>query len=614
MLKQKDYWVLKGTKTIGRLFKQRIQKSPEKFAIGWIENKEVKSLTFVEYKNTIEVLVAGLHKVGINVGDKIAIIAQTCKEWHLLDMATMLSRCCLIPIYPSYLSSEVEYIIQHSDSSILIVENDKQMEKILSIIGRLTNIKAIISLQDLSEETLKKFRNLCPYFSFKELQRIGKEELSAHPDLLENYIQNQQPEEFASIIYTSGTTGEPKGAVITQHAMTTMLMNVEATIKGAFNSNDKTLVFLPLSHVLGRCDSLLPLVFGWQAVYAESLEKLVENLALVKPTIMVAVPRIFEKIYAKVNEQISQGSVIEKQAFKWAINIAERYFSKIDKDLSPSSAEIIEFNLANKIVFSKIYNRFGGKIRYFVSGGAPLSPEIIKFLRYANLTILEGYGLTETVAPCCLNPLSKQVPGTVGRPMGDVEFKFGPDNEILIKTEAMLKEYYKNPEATAASIKDGWFYSGDIGEFTPEGYLKITDRKKDIIITSGGKNVAPQKIENMAKTRPHISQLVVIGDQRNYLTALVGIEKERFIPLLDELALPSDCSVMDIARHEKVKEIIQKEIDEINQELAQFESIKKFTIITEEFTTENFLTPSLKIKRKLVVERFKDGIDAMYSP
>ena len=614
MLKQKDYWVLKGTKTIGRLFKQRIQKSPEKFAIGWIENKEVKSLTFVEYKNTIEVLVAGLHKVGINVGDKIAILAQTCKEWHLLDMATMLSRCCLIPIYPSYLSSEVEYIIQHSDSSILIVENDKQMEKILSIIGRLTNIKAIISLQDLSEETLKKFRNLCPYFSFKELQRIGKEELSAHPDLLENYIQNQQPEEFASIIYTSGTTGEPKGAVITQHAMTTMLMNVEATIKGAFNSNDKTLVFLPLSHVLGRCDSLLPLVFGWQAVYAESLEKLVENLALVKPTIMVAVPRIFEKIYAKVNEQISQGSVIEKQAFKWAINRAERYFSKIDKDLSPSSAEIIEFNLANKIVFSKIYNRFGGKIRYFVSGGAPLSPEIIKFLRYANLTILEGYGLTETVAPCCLNPLSKQVPGTVGRPMGDVQFKFGPDNEILIKTEAMLKEYYKNPEATAASIKDGWFYSGDIGEFTPEGYLKITDRKKDIIITSGGKNVAPQKIENMAKTRPHISQLVVIGDQRNYLTGLVGIEKERFLPLLDELALPSDCSVMDIAHHDKVKEIIQKEIDEINQELAQFESIKKFTIITEEFTTENFLTPSLKIKRKLVVERFKDEIDAMYSP
>lgn len=613
MLIKKDYWMLTGTRTIGRLFKQRIQKSPDKLAIGWIENKEVKSLTFLEYKNSIEILVAGFHKIGINVGDKISILSQTCKEWHLLDMASMLSRCCLVPIYPSYVSSEVEYILHHSDSSILVVENDKQMEKIFPILGKITNIKAIISIQELSEETLKKFRNVCPYYSFKELQRLGKEEFSAHPDLLENHIQNQQPEEYASIIYTSGTTGEPKGAVITQHAMTTMLLNVESTIKGAFNSNDKTLVFLPLSHVLGRCDSLLPLVFGWQAVYAESLEKLVDNLALVKPTIMVAVPRIFEKIYAKVKDQISQGSMVEKQAFKWAQGVAEKYFSKIDKDLSPSATEMIEFNIANKIVFSKIYNRFGGKIRYFVSGGAPLSTEIIKFLRYANLTILEGYGLTETVAPCCLNPLSKQVPGTVGRPMGDVEFKFGPDNEILIKTEAMLKEYYKNPEATAASIKDGWFYSGDIGEFTPEGYLKITDRKKDIIITSGGKNVAPQKIENMAKTKPHISQLVVIGDKRNYLTALVGIEKERFLPLLEELALPSDCSIIDIARHEKVREIIKKEIDEINQDLAQFESIKKFSIVTEEFSTENFLTPSLKIKRKVVVERYKNEIDAMYT-
>jgi long-chain acyl-CoA synthetase len=312
-------------------------------------------------------------------------------------------------------------------------------------------------------------------------------------------------------------------------------------------------------------------------------------------------------------DQVSSGSLIEKQAFKWAISVAEKYFAKIDKDLSPSAAEIIEYTLANKLVFSKIYNRFGGRIRYFVSGGAPLSPEIIKFLRYANLTILEGYGLTETIAPCCLNPLAKQVPGTVGRPMGDVQISFGPDHEILIKSEALLKEYYKNPTATQDSIKNGWFHSGDIGEFTPEGYLRITDRKKDIIITSGGKNVAPQKIENLAKTKPHISHMVVIGDKRNYLTCLVGIEKEKFLNILDELDLPSDCSVMDLARNQKVKDIIQKEIDEINSALAQYETIKKFTIITEEFTTDNFLTPSLKIKRKVVVERYKAQIDEMYT-
>ncbi len=605
--------LFQGPRTLGRLLKQRVHKTPDRFAIGWIENNEVKNLTFSEYKNLIEVLACSFKQIGINVGDKVAILSQTCKEWHLLDMATMISRCCLVPIYPSYVANEVEFIFNHSDSTVLIIENDKQAEKIIGSFSKYPNLKTIISIQELSQDNLQKIRAQHPCFSYKELTRIGKEELKNHPDLIENLIQNQQPDEYASIIYTSGTTGEPKGAVITQHALTTMLMNVDATIRTAFNSFDKTLVFLPLSHVLGRCDSLLPLVFGWQAVFAEGMEKIIENLSLVKPTIMIAVPRIFEKIYAKIMDQIQSGSLVEKQAFKWAISVAEKYFDKIDHDLSPSAREIVEYTLANKIVFSKIYNRFGGKIRYFVSGGAPLSVEIIKFLRYANLTILEGYGLTETIAPCCLNPLSKQVPGTVGRPMGDVQISFGYDGEILIKSEALLKEYYKNPEATQASLKDKWFYSGDIGEFTSDGYLRITDRKKDIIITSGGKNVAPQKIENLAKTKPHISQLVVVGDKRNFLTALVGIEKEKFLKELDDLDLPSDCSVEELARHPKTQEIIQREIDEINHNLAQFENIKKFKIITEEFTTDNFLTPSLKIKRKMVLERFKAEIDGMYS-
>lgn len=611
--KKDDLMLLQGPRTLGRLLKLRVQKSSDRNAIGWIENNEVKSLTFKDYKNTIETLAAAFQKIGINVGDKVGILSQTCKEWHLIDMATMCSRSTLVPIYPSYLGQEVDYIFKHSESSVLVVENEKQMEKILPFLTEWTNLKMIISFQDLSEETLKKFRNSHSYYTYKELLRIGGEEHKANPDLLENLIQNQQPEEIASIIYTSGTTGEPKGAVVTQHGMVSMLMNVEATVKTAFNQNDKTLVFLPLSHVLGRCDSLLPLVFGWQAVYAESMEKLIDNLVVVKPTIMIAVPRIFEKIYNKVMEQVNSGSMIEKQAFKWGLTAAENYFAKIDKDLSPSAAEIIEYKLAYKLVFSKIYNRFGGKIRFFVSGGAPLSKEIIKFLRYANLTILEGYGLTETIAPCCLNPLSKQLPGTVGRPIGDVQISFASDGEILIKSEALMKEYFKNPAATSEAIKDGWFYSGDIGEFTADGFLRITDRKKDLIITSGGKNVAPQKIENMAKAKPHISHLVVIGEKKNYLTALVGIEKERFLSVLDELDLPSDCSVMDLAQSPKVRDMIQKELDEINHDLAQFEQIKKFTIITEEFTTDNFLTPSLKIKRKTVVERYKDQIEGMYA-
>jgi long-chain acyl-CoA synthetase len=357
---------------------------------------------------------------------------------------------------------------------------------------------------------------------------------------------------------------------------------------------------------------MLPLIFGWQSVYAESFEKLVDNIQVVKPTVMIAVPRVFEKIYAKIMAQMNEANLIEKQTFKWATHVAENYFQKIDNDLSPSAVEMIEFKLAQQLVFSKIYNRFGGKIRYFVSGGAPLSTQIIQFLRFANLTILEGYGLTETIAPCCLNPLSKQVAGTVGRPIGDVQFSFASDGEILIKSEALFKEYYKDPGATQEAIKDDWFYTGDIGEFTAEGYLKITDRKKDLIKTSGGKFVAPQKIENMAKAQPHISHIVVIGDQRKFLTALIGIEKERFLSILDDLGLPSDCSLEELAENDKVREIIEKEIDLINQDLPQYETIKKFKVLPEEFSVENFLTPSLKVKRKLVTARYSIIIEAMY--
>jgi len=604
--------MLNGPKTLGRLLKFRTEKTPEKKAIGWIENGEVKSLTFSEYKKQIEILAAAFQKTGMNVGDKVAILAQTSKEWHYLDMAALCYRVCVVPIYPSYLSKEIDYIFRHSDSTILVVENDKQMEKVIPMIPEWTQLKTIIALNDLSEEIVKKFRNSCAYFTYRELVRIGTEEIKSHPDLLDNQIMNQLPEEYASIIYTSGTTGEPKGAVITHHALATMLANIEKSIQGGFTSQDRALVFLPLSHVLGRCDSFLPLVFGWQSVYAENLEKLIDDIHIVKPTVMIAVPRIFEKIYAGVMAQVESGNMLERHAFKWATHIAKNYFDKIDKDLSPSAAELIEFKLAQKLVFSKIYDRFGGKIRYFVSGGAPLSPAIIEFLRYANLTVLEGYGLTETIAPCCLNPLSKQVSGTVGRPIGDVQFAFETDGEILIKSEAMFKEYYKNPGATHEAIKDGWFHTGDIGEFTPEGYLKITDRKKDLIKTSGGKYIAPQKIENLAKTQPHISHVVVVGDQRKYVSALIGIEKERFLPLLDGLGLPTDCSLADLADNEGVRNLIAQEIDAINQDLAQFETIKKFTIIPIELTVENYLTPSLKIKRKVITAQYTKEIEAMY--
>lgn len=600
-------------RTLGQYLLQRCSQNPDGKAVGWIETQEVKSISFHEYRETIEALTLGLTKHGMNIGDKVSILAATCKEWHFLDMAIMSGRGTVIPIYPSYLGHEVKYLINHSESKILIIENDVQMEKIVGMLSEMPGLKLIVSLNPLGEETKKKFRNLVPTLTYKELLRDGTEETKKNPGLFEETIKAGSPDEIATIVYTSGTTGEPKGAVITHFAFTQMLANVKSFIKGAIGPTDCTLTFLPLSHVLGRCDSLFPLVFGSESVYAESIEKITENLTLVKPTIMVAVPRIFEKIYAKIHEQVDSSPYWKKQAFELAVKAGEGYFSKIDEDRSPSAFELVAYRAAYESVFKQIYHKFGGRVRYFVSGGAPLATSIIKFLRYANLTVLEGYGLTETIAPCAVNPLSRQVPGTVGKPMGDVEFRFAEDGEILIRTQALFKEYYKNPEATAEAFSDeGWFKSGDIGEFTPEGYLRITDRKKDLIKTSGGKFVAPQKIENLLKTKKWISQAVVIGEKRKFLVALVGLEKERFLPYLEQLGLSLDCSLTELAESPQVKEWIQHDIDAVNQGLAQFETIKRFKLIPEEFTTSNYLTPSLKIKRKLVTERFKDEIEALY--
>lgn len=599
--------------TIGKLLLSRIAQTPQSYALGWIETGEIKHLSFENYKISVEQIALGLIKNGLTVGDRVAILGQTSKEWHLCDLASLCARGVVVPVYPSYLGHEITYILNHSESKILIVENDNQIEKIIPFLGELKKLELIISIFPLSEENLKKFRNQIKFVMLKDLVAQGSEELRAHPDQLEEAIRQQKPEEVASIIYTSGTTGEPKGAVITQHAFASMLYNVQSFIKGAFHSDDRSLVFLPLSHVLGRCDSLLPLIFGWQAVYAESIEKVAENLLLVKPTIMLAVPRIFEKIYQKINEQVAQSPLWKQQAFKVGIQAAEMYFDKIDHDRSPNAGELLAYKAAQKVIFNQIYQKFGGKIRFLVSGGAPLSPDIIKFLRYSNLTVLEGYGLTETIAPCSLNPLERQMPGTVGKPLGDVEFRFEEDGEILIKTDALFKEYYHNPEATSAAFtSDGWFRSGDIGHFTPEGFLQITDRKKDIIITSGGKNIAPQKIENMLKSKRWISQAVVIGDKRKFLTAVIAIEKERFFDQLDNLGLAHDCSHQELTEHPQIRELIQTDIDAVNQDLAQFETIKKVFIAPVEFTTANFLTPSLKIKRKAVNLEFKEIIEAMY--
>jgi len=594
--------------TLSKLFLKKTLKSPHRKAIGWIEGSDLHFYNNDEYQQKVRVIFYGLNSLGIQIQDRVAILGQTSKEWHFFDLAALCARAVVTPIYPTYMSDEVEYILNDSETKILILENETQFQKILAEQDKLKHLKVIIALKDISEESVKKLSDKVIFQTYQQFIDIGTLESQNSPKLFEASIEASESTDIASIIYTSGTTGAPKGAVINQRAFVVMLNNVYSSLKTNILPNDRTLTFLPLSHVFGRCDSFLNLVFDFECVFAESIDKVVDNMQTAKPTILLAVPRIFEKVYSKVLENIQKENELKKKVFDWALSASSAYYKKINADKSPSAMEILQKNLAYKLVFQKIYDRFGGRIRFLVSGGAPLSPDIMNFLQYANLTILEGYGLTETVAPCVLNPPVRQIPGAIGLPLGDVQVKFAEDGEIMLKTEALFTQYYKNEEATKEAFRDGWFLTGDIGELTTDGYIRITDRKKDIIITSAGKNVAPQKIENILKLQKHISNAMVVGDKRKFLVAIISIDREAF---MDELG--SSSTYEEMAVDLRVHDAIDQEVAAANSDLASFESIKGFIIAPSDFTVENGqLTPSLKLKKKIILKAYEKEVDALY--
>ncbi len=600
--------------TIPNLFLKKINKSVLKKAIGYIENQELRFLSNDDYKGIVKKLTFAFKELLPEKENKIAILAHSSKEWHFMDLGILISGNTTVPIYPTYMSHEVEYILNHAEVKIIIIDNEQQLSKIIEIQKNLKFLTHIISLNYINEKVVEHIGPNLTYYSLESFNEIGANAILEKKYHFEDVISSVAETDIASIIYTSGTTGEPKGAVVTHRAFCKMLHNVHDSLKNNISSLDRNLVFLPMSHVLGRCDSFLNLAFDNETVYTESLDKVVDNLKVARPTILVAVPRIFEKVYSKVLEKISKESEVKQKIFDWAIEASTEYFKKIEDDKAPTSLEIVQKNIAYNLVFKKIYEQFGGRIRFLVSGGAPISPEIIRFLQYANLTVLEGYGLTETIAPCVLNPPVRQIPGTIGIPLGDVKIQFAEDGEILIKSEALFAGYFKNEKATLEAFNsEGWFLTGDIGELTTEGYIKITDRKKDIIITSAGKNVAPQKIENLLKLQKHISQAMIIGDKRRFLTAIISIDIEAIksdpnLSNIDKLA-----GYEEIAAEPEVYNLIEKEVEAVNSELASFESIKGFFIANSDFTVENGqITPSLKLKKKVILKTYQSEIDALY--
>ncbi len=548
-------------------------------AVHFKKNNIWKTLSYSQYFFSIYQIQQHLLKLNILPKSKIAIMSSTRWEWAAIDIAVLSMQSQLIPLYPNLTDEDVLFILDHSEADLIFVDTPKVKSQFERIQSQLNKKIQCILIDDI-------------IFDF--------ENASQHETQITQFITNTQhinPEEIATIIYTSGTTGQPKGVTLSYQALYSEINEAFGLFQ--IGVNDISLAFLPFAHVMGRVEHWGCLAKNAQVAYAESIDQLKNNLVEIKPTFLIAVPRIFEKIYSSIMAKVNSNT-IKKKLFDQALHLAEQmnYYRKT-KQTAPLHL-VISYEALNQIIFSPIKNAFGGRLKFSISGGAPLSPELGQFFSYLGIKIFEGYGLTETFAAVTVNTETQWELGTVGKPIGDVQIKFAADGEILVKSKKCLTNYYKNPEATKISIdKEGYFATGDIGEFTNTGFLKITDRKKDLIKTAGGKYVAPQKLEGLLKREPLISQVLICGDQKKYITALITVES------INEDA--------DSAEKNRIEKTIQNHITHLNSELASYESIKQFKIIYTTWSPVNgFLTPSMKVKRKFIMEKYSDLILQMY--
>lgn len=593
-------------KNLAEMFFSKREEFPDKIAYSYKKDGQWENRTFTEAVSCAEKIAAGLSAAGITTRDRVAIISNNRIQWPLTDFATSALGAMLVPIYSSLLSEQVQYILNDSEAKIVVVENDIQMEKVDAVRSSLTTVKDFFVIESDLEKLPEGWKK------FSDLQNSGEEFLKDNPKFVTDSIKEVESDAWATLIYTSGTTGEPKGAILTHR---NFIFNVEeASSVIDVYSEDSFLSFLPLSHVFERmAGHYLSCYHGASVSYAESVDTVAENMGEVKPTLMVSVPRLYEKIYGRVLESVEAGSPVKRKIFYWAIGVGKEYVNKIMRKENISGALQFKRNLAYKLVFGKLYERVGGRIRFFVSGGAPLNADIAEFFGAAGMTILEGYGLTETSPVISVNLLNHFKFGSVGPVVPNVEVKIAEDGEILTRGDHIMVGYYKKEAETKEAIDaDGWFYTGDIGHIDEDGMLKITDRKKNIIVTSGGKNIAPQPIENGFITSPFIEQALMIGDQRKFCTAVIVPAQESCVNWAKEVGV-SYSSYEELILLEPLKEKISTEIERLSGNLARYETIKKFIFAKEPFSIESGeLTPSLKVKRKEVEKNYKAEIEEMY--
>ncbi|MBI2891202.1 MAG: long-chain fatty acid--CoA ligase [Nitrospirae bacterium] len=588
-------------KTIPAIFRERVNKSGPKTAQHYKRAGGWETKTWLEVRQIADEIALGLMALGVKEREAVAILSASRAEWVWCDVAIMSAGGVTIPIYPSSTPEQVAYILNDSESVAVIAENTAQLEKLQAVRDQLKTVKHVIAIEDRKGKGVK---------SLDEVREAGR---SGDLKALEKRIQAIKPDDLATIVYTSGTTGLPKG-VMQSHTNHVSMAKMLATI-GDFREGDSNLLFLPLAHSFARSEEYAGIYLGYETWFAESIDKVADNLGESRPTIFASVPRVYEKVYAKVQAGAAE-SPVKKKIFDWALTVGRQVSQKVQKKESVPVGLALQQKLAHKLVFSKLHARLGGRIRFCISGGAPLSREIAEFFHAAGILVIEGYGLTETCPALTINRLEEFRFGSVGKPIPGVEIKIAEDGEILGRGPNIALGYYKLADETKqAFLEDGWFATGDIGEFDPDGFLRITDRKKDLIKTAGGKYVAPQYVENLLKAKdPLISQAMVHGDKRPFCSALIALNAEELKPFLKGAGLNDSAGLSEAAREPKVVERIQASVNAVNAKLGSWEQVKKFALVPEDFTQENgMLTPTLKVRRKEVTRKYESVLDSMYA-
>jgi long-chain acyl-CoA synthetase len=592
-------------RTLAELFINATEKHDLPAALNYKRDGRWHGISSKEMATRAGNIALGLHSLGLRTGDKAAILSSNSPEWTLCDAGCQFAGVVDVPIYTTTAPASMEYILNDARPRVFFLENKEMFDRVVPFVDRCGSLECFVLFDDAGVSHKKAI-------TLAELERRGTELRGTQPELLERMLEACDPGEIATLIYTSGTTGEPKGVMLTHNNIISNV--IDAGENYSFSEGDVPLSVLPLSHVFERSAMYLYIYNGMSVHYAESIEKVPENLKEVRPTIFVGVPRIFEKVYARAKLQAAQAGGAKERIFEWAIDTAKEVaIRRADGEDVPVILSL-KHKIADRLVYSKLREFFGGRLRFCITGGAALSDDIFLIFTGAGICIMQGYGLTETSPVLTSNNPSGVKLGTVGRPIRNVRVRVAQDGEIEAMGPGVMLGYYKKEQATReAFTDDGWFRTGDIGEIDEAGYLKITDRKKELFKTSGGKYIAPSPIEQLLRSSRFVSQAVLIGNERKFASALIVPNFD----MLDSYARHKGLEPMGPAEYCRDKRIIDlyaRQIEAVTEGLGKFETVKKFRLLERELTVEGGeLTPTMKLRRRVVDEKYKELIDEMYA-